>query len=216
MALDDCRFQGYARISQSSTAGNGFPFVATEKDTSMAFEGNDEALARQAQQGSREAFLTLYNKYLNKVYNRVRSRVPEEDIEDVVQDAFIAMMRSLSSFEQRSHFGTWLYTIVNRQIADYYRRRYRGTAGGEIKTVGLEDAERLPDSTPENRDNLDERVLVQGAMNKLPDHYRDVIYMRFADKLTFAEIAARRGQSLEAVKSLYRRAIQSIREQIGG
>lgn len=182
----------------------------------MAFEGSDESLARQAQQGNREAFLTLYNRYLNRVYNRVRSRIPEEDVEDVVQEAFIAMLRSIPSFEQRSHFGTWLYTIVNRQIADFYRRRSRGTGGRDIQLVGLEDAERVPDSAPHGREQIDERVTLQGALHKLPEHYQEVIQMRFADKLTFAEIATRRGQSLEAVKSLYRRAMQSIREQIGG
>lgn len=182
----------------------------------MAFEGNDETLAQQAQQGNRDAFMTLYNRYLNKVYNRVRSRVPEEDVEDVVQDAFIAMLRSLHSFEQRSHFGTWLYTIVNRQIADFYRRRYRVSAGGDTKTVGLEDAERMPDSSPQDRDMLDDQMVVQRAISALPDHYQEVIQMRFTDKLTFAEIAKKRGQSLEAVKSLYRRAIQAVRDQIGG
>lgn len=86
---------------------------------------NDALLARQAQQGDREAFLTLYNRYLNKVYNRVKSRVPADDVEDVVQEIFIAAVRSIKSFEQRSQFNTWLYTIVNRQIADFYRKRQR-------------------------------------------------------------------------------------------
>ena len=83
----------------------------------------DESLARQAQQGDREAFLILYNRYLNKVYNRVKTRVPQTDVEDVVQDIFIAVVRSLPSFELRAQFNTWLYTIVNRQIADYYRKQ---------------------------------------------------------------------------------------------
>ncbi len=181
----------------------------------MAFDGSDESLARQAQDGNREAFLTLYNRYLTKVYNRVRSRIPETDVEDVVQEAFIAMLRSLHSYEQRSQFGTWLYIIVNRQIADFYRRRHRG-GGRDTVLVPLEDAERVADGSLRDRDAIDEKVLVQRALMKIPEHYQEVIYMRFADKLTFIEIAQRRGQSLEAVKSLYRRAIQSIRDQIGG
>ncbi len=180
----------------------------------MALETSDEQLARRAKQGDREAFLTLYNRYLTRVYSRVRSRVPPEDTEDVVQDAFIAVVRSLGSFEERSQFGTWVYTIVNRQIADFYRKRHRG--GKDNPTLALEDAERVPDSTPQQRDEVDDRVLLQRAMMKIPEHYQEIISMRFADKLTFAEIAQRRGQSLEAVKSLYRRAIQAIREQIGG
>src|SRR5687768_5360954 len=83
----------------------------------MAFEVSDEQLAKLAQQGDKEAFLSLYNRYLNRVYNRVKSKVPYQDVEDVTQDIFIAVVRSLDSFEQRSRFNTWLYTIVNRQIA---------------------------------------------------------------------------------------------------
>lgn len=180
----------------------------------MAYESSDELLAQQAQQGNREAFLTLYNRYLTKVYSRVRSRVPEEDVEDVVQESFIAMLRSLASFEQRSNFSTWLYTIVNRQIADFYRRRSRARSGGTVHIVGLEDAEKVTDVSPSNRDQIDDRVVIQRILMNLPDHYQEIIYLRFADKLTFAEIAVRRGQTLEAVKSLYRRAIQAMRDQM--
>ncbi len=181
----------------------------------MSSETNDEYLAKQAQQGNREAFLTLYNLYLNRVYSRVRSRVPMQDVEDVVQDVFIAVIRSLGSFEQRSNFGTWLYTIVNRQIADFYRKRYRGGISGENQAISLDDAERVLDSKVADREKLDEQLLLKRALQTLPEHYQDVIFMRFADKLAFAEIAAKRGQSLEAVKSLYRRAIQALRDQMG-
>ncbi|MBN2306085.1 MAG: sigma-70 family RNA polymerase sigma factor, partial [Anaerolineae bacterium] len=61
----------------------------------------------------------------------------------------------------------------------------------------------------------DESALVQLALNDLPEHYQDVILLRFADGLTFAEIAEQRGQSLEAVKSSYRRAIQALRDKMG-
>jgi DNA-directed RNA polymerase specialized sigma24 family protein len=57
-------------------------------------------------------------------------------------------------------------------------------------------------------------VWIQGAMQQLPDHYQEIVLMRFADGLTFAQIAQERGQSLEATKSLYRRAIQALRQQM--
>jgi RNA polymerase sigma-70 factor (ECF subfamily) len=174
---------------------------------------NDAFLARQAQQGDREAFLTLYHRYLNKVYNRVKSRVPADDVEDVVQEVFIAAVRSITSFEHRSQFNTWLYTIVNRQIADFYRKRERRI--GDDHLVSLECIEQTVTSPEHDRDHMDEQTLIQKALNNIPDHYREVIFLRFAEQLAFAEIAEQRGQSVEAVKSLYRRAIQAIREQIG-
>ncbi len=174
---------------------------------------NDEALAQQAQQGNREALMKLYDRYLPTVYRRVKSRVPAQQAEDVTQEIFIAVIRSLDRFEQRSRFSTWLYTIVNRQIAEFYRRHYHAHDHQSVSLDAIEGL-RLVASPPAELN--DERVLVQKAFDRLPDHYQEVILLRFADGLTFAEIADQREQSLEAVKSLYRRAIQALRDQMGG
>jgi len=176
-------------------------------------ELSDEALVRQAQQGDWDSFQALYDRYLNKVYNRVKSRIPPEDVEDVTQDIFVVVVHALKGFEARSRFNTWLYTIVNRQIADYYRRRYRK---GENAADDLEMVEDTIPAGGGGQENLDEQIEVQAAIQRLPEHYQEIILQRFADGLTFEEIAQQRGQSLEAVKSLYRRAIQAVRDQIGG
>src|SRR5215207_11178247 len=177
----------------------------------MLFEVSDEQLARQAQLGDREAFLSLYNRYLDRVYKRVKSKVPPQDVDDVTQEIFIAVVRSLDSFEQRSRFNTWLYTIVNRQIADFYRKRSRTL---QKQSVGF-DLVGYMVTAPEN-ENVDQHMTIQKVFNELPEHYQGIILARFADGLTFSEIAVDRKQTLEAVKSLYRRAIQAIRDQVNG
>lgn len=174
----------------------------------------DEALAGQARTGDREAFLILYNRYLNKVYNRVKTRIPERDVEDVVQEIFIAVVRSLTGFEARSQFNTWLYTIVNRQIVDYYRKHGRHIRH-EQEDVAIEDMERTLRTETGEHDSIDLRAQVQNALRRLPEHYQEIILLRFSDDLTFQEIAERRHQTLEAVKSLYRRALQAIRNEVG-
>lgn len=173
---------------------------------------SDEQLARSAQSGDREAFFRLYDRYLQRVYNRVRSKVPLQDVEDVTQDVFTAVVRSLDRYEQRSRFNTWLYTIVNRQIADFYRRRQRKEAPDML------DLDTLPEggpALPVDHDLQDDQAEMRQALDRIPEHYRDVILLRFADGLSFAEIARHRGQSLDAVKSLYRRALQALRETMG-
>lgn len=180
----------------------------------MNVELSDEQLAQQAQAGHREAFHTLYTRYLPRVYNRVRTKIPPNDVEDVTQEIFIAVVRSLESFEQRARFNTWLYTIVNRQIADFYRKRTR--TGGAQPSVELDDPESSFDiPAADVQDGADQRLVLGRALRGIPEHYQEIILMRFTDGLTFAEIAVVRGQTLEAVKSLYRRAIQAMREGIG-
>jgi RNA polymerase sigma-70 factor (ECF subfamily) len=182
------------------------------KETRMVSASNDEMLASLAQRGDQDAFLELYNRYLNIVYNRVKSRIPAAYAEDVTQEVFIAVVRSLDKFEQRSRFSTWLYTIVNRQIADFYRKRSRR---GENQLVNLDQAAQVASSPAYQHERGDEQALIQKALIDLPEHYQEVIFLRFADGLTFSEIADDRGQSLEAIKSLYRRAIQALRDKIG-
>jgi RNA polymerase sigma-70 factor, ECF subfamily len=176
------------------------------------FEASDETLARKAQLGDRDAFYALYDRYLQRVYNRVKSKVPPQDVEDVTQEIFIALVRSLDGYQQRSRFNTWLYTIVNRQIADFYRRRSRSERGYAVE-LDSDGAPEFPSTA--DHEEADQRMLIQKALHTLPEHYQEVILMRFADGLTFSEIAEQRGQSLEAVKSLYRRAVQAIRDNMG-
>ena len=178
----------------------------------MFVDQSDEDLVRQARDGDGDAFLALYERYSGIVYRRVRSRVPSQYAEDVTQEVFIAVVRSLPRFEARSRFSTWLYTIVSRQIADFYRqhRRY-----ADPSNVALDDVEGMLSTPLYKHERSDERALIQQALAQLPEHYQNVILMRFADGLTFAEIARQNGQSLEATKSLFRRAIQAIRNEIG-
>lgn len=171
---------------------------------------SDEHLVTQAQSGQKEAFLTLYNRYLNKVYNRVKSRVPMHDAEDVTQEIFIAVVHSLERFEGRSSFSTWLYTIVNRQIADYYRQHYRKKRD---KTISIDQHDHIDIAVED--DFMEERVVLQRMLQEIPENYQEIILMRFADGLTFAEIADKQGKSLEATKSLYRRAIQTLTKRVG-
>jgi DNA-directed RNA polymerase specialized sigma24 family protein len=52
-------------------------------------------------------------------------------------------------------------------------------------------------------------------MVQLPDHYQEILLLRFAEGLKFREIARTMGQSLEATKSLYRRAMDALRDIVG-
>lgn len=177
---------------------------------------NDDELILLIQQGKVDAFNILYERYLPAVYGRVRYTVPVEDIEDVTQEVFIAVMRSIKSFRGDSQFSTWLRTLTNRQIADYYRRRKPDESSLDPGDNGLTGssnpgAHQLTSSGT----NLEEILMLRQALRQLPENHREVILLRFAEGLQFNEIAAVQGQSLEAVKSLFRRAIAGLQKQIG-
>jgi len=178
---------------------------------------SDEELILLVQQGKVEAFNILYERHLPAVYGRVRYTVPEADIEDVTQEVFIAVMRSIKNFRGESQFSTWLRTLTNRQIADYYRRRKPDESPldpGESGLVGSSNPG-VNHHTATSGTTLEEILMLRQALRQLPENHREVILLRFAEGLQFNEIAAVQGQSLEAVKSSFRRAIMGLQKQMG-
>lgn len=175
-------------------------------------KAEDEELIRLINLGDQEAFTQLYNRHLPPVFNRVAYLIPKNDVEDVTQEIFIAMIRSLKSFRGESKFSTWLRVITNRQISNYYRKNQKH----------LQDDDLDPDDTwvqrkaaPKSarREKQDQIIYVQQCLMDIPDHYREVVLLRFVEGLKFQEIADLQDRSLDAVKSTYRRAIEAMQKK---
>ncbi len=172
-------------------------------------DASDEFLIQQFKDGMRGAFDALYHRHLPAVYKRVRYVIPESDVEDVTQEIFIAASNSLSSFRGDSKFSTWLRTLTNHKVAEFYRKRSRKQ---EPLLAPLSDAaSRVSGSASQA---AEERIFIQRALQQLPENYREVILLRFAEDLQFNEIAQHTGQNLEATKSLFRRAIAALRAHL--
>ena len=170
---------------------------------------SDELLIQRYKDGNNEAFDLLYLRHFSRVHNRVRYVVPENDVEDVTQEIFLAAMKSLSSFRGDAKLGTWLRTLTNHKVAEYYRKRTRKQ---EPQLAPLSDA--LGEMTGGTSKSLEDRIFLQRALQNLPENYREVLLLRFAEDMQFNEIAEHNGQNLEAVKSLFRRAVAALRNHL--
>ena len=175
---------------------------------------SDEELVRSAQMGKQDAFVLLYERYFPNVFARVRFKVPESDVEDVTQEIFIAVMKSLGSFKNQSKFSTWVWTITNRKIVDYYRSH-------KTKLNDQDDYEEqvtrnLSNYTASVDSTQDELATIQYALCELPQNYQEILLMRFVDEMPFNEIALHNGQSLEATKSLFRRSMSALTKKMEG
>lgn len=172
-------------------------------------DASDEALIQHYMDGRKEAFDVLYHRHLPKVYKRVRYVVPENDVEDVTQEIFIAALKSLSSFRGDAKFGTWLRTLTNHKVAEFYRRRTRKQ---EPRLAPLSDA--IGQVTGGTSQSMEERIYLQKALQNLPENYREILLLRFAEDMQFNEIAEMTDQNLEATKSLFRRAVTALRNHL--
>lgn len=165
---------------------------------------SDEALVARVKEGDETALESLYERYLEKVYFRIGGQVPRQDVEDVTQEVFLALVRSLTTFRAACSFSTWVNSLINKKVADYYRRKY------SRKEVSEEYSEQGQASRHEPRER---DVMVKEILHRLPRHYREVIRERLAEGMSFKEIAESMDYSLEAVKSLYRRALDAFRKE---
>ena len=170
---------------------------------------SDEFLIKQFKDGNSSAFNELYQRHLPGVYKRVRYMVPEQDVEDTTQEVFIAALKSLHSFRGEAQFATWLRTLTNHKIAEYYRKCNRKR---EAPKVAFNDA--LEHSDGSTTKGMEECIAMRKALQQIPAQYQEVLLLRFVDGLQFSEIAELNGQHLEATKSLFRRAVSALRDQL--
>jgi RNA polymerase sigma-70 factor (ECF subfamily) len=87
-------------------------------------EGDDAAIVGRVRAGEIDAFRVLVERHSRKVFNLAfRMTGNEHDAEDIVQDTFMKAFRTLSRFESRSSFGTWLHRIAANCALDAIRAR---------------------------------------------------------------------------------------------
>jgi RNA polymerase sigma-70 factor (ECF subfamily) len=167
----------------------------------------EKVLVEAARLGDRAAFGQLYDHYLPKIYGRVCALVPLTDAEDVTQEVFISVARSIGNFGGRSAFSTWMHSIVKRRVADYYRRIARQT----LQVPMDDDCGVSADPPPIT---IEEELIIKQVLYTLPERQREVILLRLVEGLPFAQVASRLGVKVGAAKVRFYRAIRACRERL--
>ncbi len=185
----------------------------------------DQHLIRAARKGDRQAFTALVNRYEETVYrfSFKMCRDPEK-AKETLQDTFISVYRKLKTFDGKSKFSTWLYTIVTNNCLMKLRRR---------KIQELEDPLEVYDDPPGDDGSMPRapiarweetpadlllvkelRSALDTAINKLPVDYRVVFVLRDVEGKSTEETARILHLSVEATKSRLRRARAFLRDQL--
>jgi RNA polymerase sigma-70 factor, ECF subfamily len=197
------------------------------RTSSWVSAGGFEALVAQARRGSPDAIGKLLQEsgdYLLLVANRELGRDLREKIgaSDLIQETFIKAQACFGQFRGSSEreLLRWLRRILIRQIVSQ-RERFQGTAKRNInrEVAWSHDSrirafvESLPaeGQSPSSHASADEdaRALAE-AIAGLPDDYRQVIALRYWERLTFIEIGQRMGRSNDAAEKLWLRAIAQL------
>ncbi|WP_087023804.1 RNA polymerase sigma factor RpoE [Thaumasiovibrio subtropicus] len=180
----------------------------------------DKILIERVQQGDKQAFNLLVQKYQNKVCNLVARYVSNSgDVPDVAQEAFIKAYRALPGFRGESAFYTWLYRIAVNTAKNYLVAQGRRPPASDIDAEEAEYYENggaLKEiSNPENMMLSDEiKRVVFSTIENLPDDLKTAITLRELDGLSYEEIAEVMGCPVGTVRSRIFRAREAVEKQI--
>ena len=183
---------------------------------------SDETLFSRYQNGDARAMTTLYDRHARPLRAFAQQRGAARP-DDIVQDAFLRVVRNGASFQGQAKFRTWLYTIARNLCVDASRRdRFRSGPSLDAPT-GSEDNRTLGDriandsiGTDASRNLADRQfqTAFDAAMAQLPDEQREVFAMRELSGLSFAEIAEATACNENTVKSRMRYALKQLREAL--
>ncbi len=167
-------------------------------------------LIRRCQAGDEEAFAALFNKYKNLVYRTAYLMLDSpEDAEDVLQEVFLQVYRSLPSFDpSKGSFTTWLYrATVNHCLSRLRRRRFLTVSLEKVPPSAL-----TGNSSPQDR--LEEGEAVRQALTRLSEKLRVVVILRYYLDLSYAEIAQILDIPVGTVKSRLDLALRTLRREL--
>lgn len=208
------KYQRWLNNTYPATSFKPIPRLMIKSTTAGARTAQEITdLVQKAQMGNEDAFATLYDHFYPLIHRRVWHLVPPQDAEDVTQEVFIAMVKSLGSFRGESKFSTWLSALTNYQVANYYRRReHQITKLTENQDIHNDDLP-LPDHNQDPR-HQEEVIALRRGLAALPEHYREILLLRFVEGMQFDEIAGEIDKTLDAAKSLFRRALQALHDEV--
>ena len=166
-------------------------------------------------QGSKAEFRRFYDLYSGKIYSTAFSYVKShEDAQEIMQDVFVQLHKSSTSFKGDSRVSTWVYRITVNKSLDFLRRRKSRSRWGITRSI-----EELPESsdvsvTQEPAESNHLHVLLS-AIETLPENQRTAFVLSYVQELPRQEVAEVMDSSLKAVESLLQRAKKKLRERLG-
>lgn len=183
---------------------------------------NEAEIIQKLREGDEQAFRQLVEKHRQLVVNTCFGLVHNlEDAEDIAQDVFIEVFRSVDKFRSDSKISTWLYRIaVNRSlnfIRDNKRRKWMQSVE-DVLSLKNERINNLlsgkavsPDIEMENSERA---ALLHKTIDSLPENQRVAFTLSKYEDLSYKEIAAVMETSVSSVESLIHRAKKNLQKKL--
>jgi RNA polymerase sigma-70 factor (ECF subfamily) len=175
-----------------------------------------DALIERCLKGDQAAWEAIVRQHWRKVFNVAYKFVGRHDeAEDLTQDIFLKIFKSLDTFDRRANFQTWLISISRNLCIDFYRssKKERRTIDREVNAADLSpiSVEKGPLAALEQQDLAQ---LLREALQGLPPSLRTAVLLRDLHELSYQEIADRLGLPEGTVKSRINRGRKELARQV--
>lgn len=177
---------------------------------------NDKNLIQKYLDGDESIFSLIVDIYLKSILNFSYKLVgSQKDAEDITQEVFLKVWKSLKKFDIEKSFKTWIFAIARNTCIDFLRKKK------EIPISYFDDEEGdniLEDSLVDNGLKPDEvfmvgenKEMIENALSKISFMQKEVLILRYMNEMTFDEISEILNIPLNTIKSHHSRALIKMR-----
>lgn len=163
---------------------------------------SDEEFVLRVAEGDEAALEQLYSRYAAPLSRFIHRQTGGQDVEDILQETWLRVIRHAGRFDAGRRFSTWLFQIAINLCRDWKRK--------QPKMAPLLDRD-----VPTSRDRTDRSLDAGRLLSLLPEAQREVLILRFYHDMTEAEVAAITGCPKGTVKSRMHNAIARLSMLVG-
>lgn len=173
----------------------------------------ERALIRRAKEDP-TAFGVLYEQHVERIYSYVYYRTGNGQIaEDLTARVFERALKHIPRFKDKGvPFSAWLYRIAHNLVANWHRDQSRRPVVPLDERILISGASTHPEMETISHE---ERSLLLKVVRELPADRQQLLILKFVERLPNAEIGEIMGRTEGAIKSLYHRTLNSLREDLG-
>ena len=172
----------------------------------------DLELVEATGRGDHEAFESLVKRYQGPLLNFITRFSDRYIAEDITQEVFLRIYRAAPQFQVKAKVSTWIFQIAYNQALTEIGRRKRQRNLNETLYQNREESADEPLSEPAGRYELEEEI--RSVLGRLPDNQRAALLLRINEGLSYREIGAILGVSIQSVESLLFRARTSLKQYL--
>jgi len=177
---------------------------------------NDAQLVKDLRRRDPSAVTELYNAYADRIYALVFNQVDRnhEVAQDIVQETFVAALKSAANFRGQSKVYTWLCSIANKKVSDFYRRQKRQAKYQTITALEPDQIGDVGALVPDPAAAEEKHEATRQVLFSLPLHYRQVLILKYVEEMPVLEISQIMGRSPKSIEGLLTRARNELRAKL--